>query len=177
MSTKLLLLSQSELSLFKVKTQCAENWARKKSSIREKLNLLTDADCSTATKMERNGRKPHFFSSFLYFFLGGEGGSVFFFRRGKQFVVFFFMRFLSSKIVHKKCPQKAEGEWKVRGRGAEGERQGRGRWAAGDPANSPTIAKLDAGADWCLDPTTMSGEDQRKLSSARQFLTIYEQKL
>ena len=89
------------------------------------------------------------------------------------------------KRGHNECPQKvstksgrgAEGEREVSGRWAEGERQGRGRWAAGDPANSPTIAKLDAGADWCLDPTTMSGEDQRKLSSARQFLTIYEQKL
>ena len=37
---------------------------RKKSRIRETLNLSTDADSSTDTKMDRNGHKGPFFLHF-----------------------------------------------------------------------------------------------------------------
>ena len=82
---------------------------------------------------------------------------------------------VSTENVHKKCPHKVstknergtEGDRK----GSDGERQGRGRWAAGNPAILPHYA-----ADCDLDPSTMSGKDQKK-QSAWQFSTISVQKL
>ena len=50
-----------------------------KSRIRETLNLSTDADSSTDTKMDSNGKKGTYF----FFFLGG-GGPISFLRKKKE---------------------------------------------------------------------------------------------
>ena len=74
-----------------------------KKRIREPLNLLTDAYSSIDTKTDRNGQKAPFFSFNNFFFVGA---SKYFFLRGGQVAKRKKKIKVSTKSVHKKCPQK-----------------------------------------------------------------------